>query len=165
MDNKNRPHSRDKNVSGESKGVNRRGSGLGTGRVGSKDYGASSGSSGNSGRPVSSGGGGVKRAAVGGGTGGILAIIIIIFVLLSNNGSCGNLLGSIPTEPYDSVGISSGGDINNNVAAGSRDKRTQILGGSRDVVTLMVYMCGTDLESKYGMATADMQEMLASSNN
>lgn len=166
MDNKNRPHSRDKNVSGESKGVNRRGSGLGTGRAGSKDYGSSSGSYGNSGRTtLPSGGGSVKRAAVGGGAGGVLAIIIIVLVLLTNNGSCGNLLGSIPSEPYDSVGISSGGDINNNVAAGSREKRTQILGGSRDVVTLMVYMCGTDLESKYGMATADMQEMLASSNN
>lgn len=167
MDNKNRPHSRDKNVSGESKGVNRRGSGLGTGRVGSKDYGSSSSGSrrtGNTGSPISSGGSGVKRAAVGGG-GGILAIIIIVLVLLFNNGSCGNLLGSFTSDPIDSGGISPGGSLNNNVAAGSRDKRTQILGGNRDVVTLMVYMCGTDLESKYGMATADMQEILAASNN
>ncbi|MCH5203512.1 MAG: peptidase C11 [Oscillospiraceae bacterium] len=166
MDNKNRPHSREKNVSGQSSGVNRRGSGLGTGRVGSTPS-NNSGSSGNMGRPASSGGGGVKRAAVGGGAGGILAIIVIVFVLLFNNGSCGNLLGSIANDPIDNGGgiSSGGGDINNNVAAGSRSKRTQILGGSRDVVTLMVYMCGTDLESKYGMATADMQEMLASSKN
>ena len=174
MDNKNRPHSREKNVSGESKGVNRRGDGLGTGRVGSKDYGASSGNSGRPGSP--SGGSGVKRAAVGGG-GGILAIIIVLMLLL-NKGSCSNILGGITNDLQNSGGISAGGDINNNVggtsaggnvnnnvAAGSREKRTQILGGGRDVVTLMIYMCGTDLESKYGMATADMQEMLASSKN
>ena len=29
-----------------------------------------------------------------------------------------------------------------------------------DTVTVMVYMCGTDLESKYGMATKDLNEML-----
>ena len=172
MDNKNRPHSREKNVSGESKGVNRRGDGLGTGRAGSKDHGASSG---NSGR-TTSGGSGVNRAAVGGGAGGVLAIIIIVIMLLFNNGSCGNLLGSITDDRQDiggqnsggtivGGGTSAGGNVNNNVAAGSRAKRTQILGGSRDVVTLMIYMCGTDLESKYGMATADMQEMLASSKN
>ena len=158
MDNKNRPHSREKNVGGENKGVNRRGNGLGTGRVGSKDYGASSGNSANSGHTTSSSGGsGVKRAAVGGGAGGVLAIIIIVFMLLFNNGSCSNLFGSITDDRQDSGGTSMGGDINNsmggvinnNVAAGSRNKRTQILGGSRDVVTLMIYMCGTDLESKY----------------
>ena len=174
MDNKNRPHSREKNVSEESKGVNRRGDGLGTGRVGSKDYGASSGNSDNSKRTASSSGGsGVKRAAVGGGAGGILAIIIAVFMVLFNNGSCGNLLGSITDDRQDIGGTSvggeinnnAGGNVNNNVAAGSRDKRTQILGGNRDVVTLMIYMCGTDLESKYGMATADMQEMLASSKS
>lgn len=172
MDNKNRPHSRDKNVSGESKGVNRRGDGLGTGRAGSKDHSSSSGNSGRNGS--SSGGNGVKRAAVGGG-GSILAIIIIVAVLLFNKGSCSSLFGGLTNGLQNNNGIvgdtnnvggtGAGGEINNNVAAGSRDKRTQILGGSRDVVTLMIYMCGTDLESKYGMATADMQEMIASSNN
>ena len=29
-----------------------------------------------------------------------------------------------------------------------------------DTVTVMIYMCGTDLESKYGMATKDLNEML-----
>ncbi len=45
------------------------------------------------------------------------------------------------------------------VASGSRDKRTQILGNGKDTVTIMVYMCGTDLESQNGMASADIQEM------
>lgn len=40
-----------------------------------------------------------------------------------------------------------------------RDKRVTPLGGGRDTVTVMVYMCGTDLESRYGMATSDLTEM------
>ncbi|MBQ6914245.1 MAG: peptidase C11, partial [Kiritimatiellae bacterium] len=47
------------------------------------------------------------------------------------------------------------------VASGARVKRTTLQGGGRDTVTIMVYMCGTDLESKYGMGTADIQEMAA----
>ncbi len=34
------------------------------------------------------------------------------------------------------------------------------LGKGNDTVTVMVYMCGTDLESKYGMATSDLSEMV-----
>ena len=43
--------------------------------------------------------------------------------------------------------------------APSRDKRTTILGNNQDQFLIMVYMCGTDLESKYGMATNDLNEM------
>ena len=53
------------------------------------------------------------------------------------------------------------GKLNTSVAAGAREKRTVLRGGGEDTVTLMVYMCGTDLESKYGMGTADLQEMAA----
>ena len=42
----------------------------------------------------------------------------------------------------------------------ARAKRTKILGSGKDTYTIMVYMCGTDLESNYGMATADLNEML-----
>ena len=41
----------------------------------------------------------------------------------------------------------------------ARAKRVTPLGGGKDKVTIMVYMCGTDLESKYGMATNDLVEM------
>ncbi len=51
--------------------------------------------------------------------------------------------------------------LDTSVAAGSRAKRTGILGGGRDTMTIMVYMCGTDLESKNGMATADLNEMIS----
>ena len=38
---------------------------------------------------------------------------------------------------------------------------TSIVGNGQDTVTIMVYMCGADLESRSGMATRDLQEMLA----
>ena len=51
------------------------------------------------------------------------------------------------------------GKLDNSVASGARAKRTQILGGGKDTFTIMVYMCGTDLESKSGMASNDLTEM------
>lgn len=51
------------------------------------------------------------------------------------------------------------GRLDTTGAPGARAKRTNILGDGKDTVTLMVYMCGTDLESKYGMGTADLTEM------
>ena len=51
------------------------------------------------------------------------------------------------------------GKLDQTVASGARAKRTQILGNGKDVWTIMVYMCGTDLESKSGMASNDLQEM------
>lgn len=53
------------------------------------------------------------------------------------------------------------GKLNTSVAKGARDKRTEIRGSQKDEVTIMVYMCGTDLESRSGMATSDLQEMAA----
>ena len=49
--------------------------------------------------------------------------------------------------------------MDSSVAAGSRDKYTSVLGNGDDQVTLMIYMCGTDLESKNGMASSDLQEI------
>ncbi len=53
------------------------------------------------------------------------------------------------------------GKLNTAVADGARQKRTVLKGNGKDTVTIMVYMCGTDLESKGGMATSDLQEMAA----
>ena len=52
------------------------------------------------------------------------------------------------------------GRLNTDTVATARAKRTSILGGGRDKINLMVYMCGADLESRNGMATSDLQEML-----
>lgn len=51
------------------------------------------------------------------------------------------------------------GVLNTRVAPTAREKRTVIYGDGSDRVTLMVYLCGTDLESKGGMASSDLQEM------
>ena len=51
------------------------------------------------------------------------------------------------------------GKLDTSVASGARGKYTALRGGGQDTVTVMVYMCGTDLESKYGMATKDLMEM------
>ena len=61
------------------------------------------------------------------------------------------------------VSSSYGGTLNRDVAAGSRDKYTVIKGNGKDKVTVMVYLCGADLESRGGMATKDLQEMLKAS--
>ncbi len=50
----------------------------------------------------------------------------------------------------------------NTTASGTYAKRTKILGGGKDTITIMVYMCGADLESGSGMATSDLQEMASS---
>ncbi|MCR5255013.1 MAG: peptidase C11 [Acetatifactor sp.] len=52
------------------------------------------------------------------------------------------------------------GALNTEVAANARDKYTVLKGDGTDKVTIFVYMCGTDLESRSAMATKDMQEML-----
>lgn len=173
--NQNRPQGRRKNVTSGGSGAHRRGDGLGTGPVGSGSY--SGGSTG--------GGGGAKRAAAGGG--GIVTLLIIgfiIFKLISGGGGAGDLLGSLTgggnggggldigsvpsgfgfsTEDTASGSATSDNAVDTSVAPGSRDKRTVIKGNNQDVVTIMVYMCGTDLESKHGMASSDMEEMRAAS--
>ena len=78
---------------------------------------------------------------------------------MSSAGTFDSLFGSGNT--YSSWGNTAGNtaSVSTSVASGVRDKRTVIQGGGRDVVTIMVYMCGTDLESKSGMGTSDLMEM------
>lgn len=75
----------------------------------------------------------------------------------------GGFSGSYASANHVSTGWQDGlnntSRLNETVASGTPSKRTKILGNGRDVITIMVYMCGTDLESKYGMATNDMLEM------
>lgn len=100
-----------------------------------------------------------------------IAIIVIIgyFVLKS----CMNidLLESMGTVPYDDTAISdnsavsnnsssSSGDLDYTVSNDARSKYTDVLGNGQDEFTIMVYICGSDLESRSGMATADINEML-----
>ena len=55
------------------------------------------------------------------------------------------------------------GRLDASVAPGARERYTALLGNGRDTVTIMVYMCGTDLESRSKMGTMDLQEMLNAS--
>ncbi|MDO4982871.1 MAG: clostripain-related cysteine peptidase [Eubacteriales bacterium] len=87
----------------------------------------------------------------------------------SSSSSYGSSYSSMPDSLYGSVNsgsVSSGWALANNtgrldttVDAAARPKRTAIFGNGVDTVTVMVYMCGTDLESQSGMATNDLMEM------
>ena len=78
-------------------------------------------------------------------TGGLLSVL-------------GNLGGGSVSAGWDNG--SNTGKLNTSVASGSRGKYTEILGNGNDEVTIMIYLCGTDLESKYKMASMDLQEMI-----
>ncbi len=74
----------------------------------------------------------------------------------SQTGSAANTVSSWQKNANNGV-------LNTKVAAGARSKFTKLKGGGKDTVTVMVWMCGADLESKNGMASLDIQEM-ASAN-
>ena len=66
---------------------------------------------------------------------------------------------SASASASSSASSSSSAALNTSVASGAREKRTKVVGGGRDIVTILVYMCGADLESKSGMASSDLKEM------
>lgn len=76
-------------------------------------------------------------------------------------GNFSNLTASYGNVSNEWTAGSNVGKLNTQVAPSARAKRTKILGNGKDTVTIMVYLCGTDLESKYGMGTSDLQEMAA----
>lgn len=173
----NRPRSREKRVTGPGKAVQKRGEGLGTGPVGeaggfsghkqeSPSVSRSSGFKGGGMRLIALllvlllGGGGGLAAVLGGQPGG-----------LSGNhqqsqngggGSWASLLGGLGGGNVSSGWQSQAntGNLDTSVSPEAREKYTKLLGDGKDIVTIMVYMCGTDLESRNGMGTADLQEML-----
>lgn len=175
---KNRPQGREKYVTNNSKGTQKRGDGLNTGPVGS-------------GSAFQQSGGGQKRSSSGGKNSLLYIIIAAVVALGGGGGLLGGLFGgsddvttdtgSAYVSTYDDSGTAQGGVFSQSaqsqsaaaqtaqtaadttVAEGARAKRTVILGNNQDTVTLMVYMCGTDLESKYSMATKDLTEMTKAS--
>ena len=171
-----RPRSRQKNVTGQGTGLGRRGSGLGGGPVGP----------GNGFGGKNSGGGRITRSA---GLSLPVIIIIALVYLFGGGNLFGGSADSSVSYDYGTANDSSGGsfggypgagtssdtssgsqestwsnssavgNLNSEVVSGSREKRTKIIGNGKDVVTIMVYLCGTDLESRSKMATSDLQEM------
>ena len=177
----NRPRGREKHVTGPGKTVQKRGEGLGTGPVGD--------AGGYEGRKQGASSGTRSTGARGGG--GIKLIGLLLLLLLGGGGGLTALLGGQPSSQAPSIGqqqvqnagaanwaqvlgglgggsVSSGwqgeantGRLDTSVAPGAREKYTKLLGNGRDTATIMVYMCGTDLESRSSMGTYDLQEMLA----
>ncbi len=177
----NRPRGREQHVVGQGKDIYRRGEGLGTGPVGSGGRptdpgGGSGGRRSGGGSPLMKliliavlllgGGGAGLSGLLGGSTEEISydppaqSYTQTAPAAQSAAGSLADLLsGSFGNVSTGWTAGSNVGKLNTDVAAAARPKRTTILGKGEDSVTLMVYLCGTDLESKHGMGTADLQEM------
>ena len=100
-----------------------------------------------------------RRAAVGGGS--LLAVILAALFMLfgGNSGGGGGFSSDNPSVP-GAIASQPGASQQISVSGNARPKRYVPLGNGKDTVTVMVYMCGTDLESNYGMATSDLQEMM-----
>ena len=174
-----RPVSRKKNVTG-SGSVNRRGSGMGGGPVGGGAHipsgGSSGGNRGNLGGGglgklivialvVLLGGGGGLSALFGGSSGSALTttssntastIGTMASLLLSNGYTSNAQSGNSSWSSKANTGV-----LDESVDSEARDKYTTIKGSGKDTITIMVYMCGTDLESRSAMASKDLQEMLS----
>ena len=100
----------------------------------------------------------------------VIAIIVIVSVIRGRTGSLSSFLengGSASQSGYVSSSELSGwengadntGTLDTTVVGGAREKYTQVIGNGSDEVTVLIYLCGTDLESKSAMATRDLQEM------
>ncbi|MBQ7625035.1 MAG: peptidase C11 [Clostridia bacterium] len=156
------------------------------GRQGSGGSGGPGGGYGGGNRSGGSGGG-LKISPI------LIIIVIVLIAIFGGKGLFSGLLGggsSYDGGDYSDYGVGSGGSIlsglqssysvpaqttgawtlrsnsgslDSTVASAAREKYTQIYGGGRDRVTMMVYMCGADLESKSGMASADLAEMAKAS--
>lgn len=86
----------------------------------------------------------------------------------SGNLSAGSLLNawsqSASGSGADASAVNSGNEAaDETVVSGAREKYTKILGGGEDRMTILVYLCGTDLESQNGMGTSDLKEMAKAS--
>ncbi|MBQ9015948.1 MAG: peptidase C11 [Firmicutes bacterium] len=135
----------------------------------------SGGSFGSSGGSSSGSSGGGLRAVTRS-KGGLMGIIVVILGLvfggggLAMNGMDGGTdyqeavqYGSGTYNGWYNDSSSSGGSgvLNTKVSPDARAKYTAIRGDGTDTNTILVYMCGTDLESKSAMATSDLNEMIS----
>lgn len=146
----NRPHGRKRNDSGHSVHVSKRGNGL-------KGHGGRSSVT--------------RGTSLGGG------IVLLIALLLFGTNGFSSLFSSSSSQSYTNANNgstsyygtnitnnvsyedTSSSSLNTNVSSEARDKFTVLKGDGTDTATVLVYMCGADLESQYGMATADINEM------
>ncbi len=165
MDKNNRPVGRQKRIGSGGGNVQKRGSGLGGGPVGNPNgYSDRNGGSDRGSRGYYSGG---RRKP------GCLTYIMILIVLgYMGYNLYNNMFGKNSDSPANTNNFQSHTTNSSNtydkgeypvmasVSKLARAKRTTIKGNGEDKATIMVYMCGTDLESKSSMATYDLQEIL-----
>ena len=155
----------------------KKGSGTGHSAMGGgSPFGGGSGSSGGSSR-------GPQRSGGGGGCGTLIIGLVVVIVVAvmgigslfgdsDDNGSSGSEYTEYDSDSdYDSDSSSyssdgwelgsNSGKLITDVSSEARPKRTKIKGDGSDTMTIMLYLCGTDLESRSKCATTDLQEMLA----
>ena len=169
MDQNQRPHSRKKTVGTGSAGVGRgRRVSSASGPVGSGGRKTGSSSSGRAALPVFGSGKKLSLKKI-----LIIAVIIIaiIFIFKNFGGNLSDIGGGLLGGNEGITSINNGSYSYSDDSYSSYSKpdysvsklaRTKYYSPAKnDTATVMVYMCGTDLESKYGMATKDLQEMLA----
>lgn len=77
---------------------------------------------------------------------------------IGTSGAAGNNPNYVSTHSGSNNGV-----LNRSVSPLAREKYTAIRGNGQDTITIMVYMCGTDLESRSRMGTADLSEMTKAS--
>ena len=157
----NRPHSRKRGTPTSSGTVNRHGSGL---------------NSGSSEPRLSASGNRIYSGGYGRGPGrhsGLFLLLVIFLIVFLIMPSCdlGDVTSSdpVPGSSFTSSGYQppqaqhSDTDMSTpdfSVSAEARAKYTSLRNDGTDEATILVYMIGTDLESQYGMATSDLNEML-----
>lgn len=70
------------------------------------------------------------------------------------------------SSSYSGTGSATALTISSNILGEAlREQFTTIQGGGKDKVTVMVYMCGSNLESESGLATMDLKEMARATSN
>ena len=90
----------------------------------------------------------------------LLAVILAALIMLHESGSAAGRghNDGVPSAPAIAAS-QPGTSQQTNTSANTRSRRYVPLGNGKDTVTVMVYMCGSNLESDYGLATNDLQEM------
>ena len=103
----------------------------------------------------------------------VLLVVLLIGFLFKKNDDSNNdkpVSRDFFTDYYNSLSSGYSGNwklganvgiLNDKVASNVKAKRTKIIGNNKDIITIMVYMCGSDLESKNAMGVYDLQEMAA----
>ena len=96
----------------------------------------------------------------------VTALIAVMLFIVSVLTGCGGVSSGV------SPGVSSaGGTIEDGTSTAESseesgaDAASEVSGNPEKSLTLMIYLCGSDLESKAGAASADLDEIIASGIN